>query len=191
MSRGRAWRDARWTNWTSRLTKKGSGLTKSASGRSRTKESNPASISRLVLALRTRICSPMARAAGVTSLKVDSAVVALAGLTSTATRVAVGTSSRKSSSRFAVNSPATKLTPVKLPPGRARLATRPSLTGSSLTLKTIGIVVVALAAARVVAFPMVTSTATCRRANSATSSGNRSISFSAQRYTVATFSPST
>src|SRR5262249_12323050 len=60
------------------------------------------------------------------------------------------------------------------PPGRARLATRPSLTGSSLTLKTIGIVVVALAAS-VVAFPMVTSTATCRRTNSATSSGNRSI----------------
>src|SRR5215470_20395620 len=66
---GTPWRDARWTNWTSRLVKKGSGLTKSASGRSRTKESNPASISRLVLALRTRICSPMARAAGVTSLK--------------------------------------------------------------------------------------------------------------------------
>ena len=33
--------------------------------------------------------------------------------------------------------------PVRLPPGRARLATRPSLTGSSLTVKTMGIVVVA------------------------------------------------
>src|SRR6516165_1592038 len=53
--------------------------------------------------------------------------------------------SRRSSSRFAANSPARKLTPVRLPPGRARLATRPSLTGSSLTMKTIGIVVVALA----------------------------------------------
>src|SRR5262249_19716694 len=42
----------------------------------------------------------------------------------------------------------TKLTPVALPPGRARLATRPSLTGSVPTPKTIGIVVVAALAAR-------------------------------------------
>ena len=40
-----------------------------------------------------------------------------------------------------------KLTPVALPPGRARLATRPSLTGSSPTPKTIGIVAVAALAA--------------------------------------------
>ena len=37
--------------------------------------------------------------------------------------------------------------PVALPPGRARLATRPSLTGSSPTMNTIGIVVVAALAA--------------------------------------------
>jgi hypothetical protein len=48
---------------------------------------------------------------------------------STATRVAAGASSRKSSSRLAVNSELKKLTPVRLPPGRASLATRPSLTG--------------------------------------------------------------
>jgi hypothetical protein len=40
-----------------------------------------------------------------------------------------------------------KLMPVALPPGRARLVTRPSLTGSSVTPKTIGIVVVAAWAA--------------------------------------------
>ena len=40
-----------------------------------------------------------------------------------------------------------KLMPVALPPGRARLATRPSLTGSSPTPKTIGIVAVAALAA--------------------------------------------
>ena len=67
----------------------------------------------------------------------------MAGLMSTATRVAAGTSSRRSSSRFAANSPTKKLIPVRLPPGRARLATRPSLTGSSETAKTMGIVVVA------------------------------------------------
>src|SRR5215831_4030812 len=37
--------------------------------------------------------------------------------------------------------------PVTLPPGRFRLATRPNLTGSSLTPKTIGIVVVVAFAA--------------------------------------------
>ena len=82
---------------------------------------------------------------------VISAFVALAGLTSTATRVAAGTSSRRSSSRFAVNSVTKKLIPVKLPPGRARLATRPSLTGSSGTAKTMGIAVVAALAANAVA----------------------------------------
>jgi hypothetical protein len=41
------------------------------------------------------------------------------------------------------------LTPVTLPPGRARLATRPSLTGSSPPKKTIGVVEVALFAARI------------------------------------------
>ena len=111
--------------------KKGSPPTKSASGRSRTKVAKAALISRLVLALKTWICSPMARAAASTSLNVVSVVAALAGLTSTATRTAPGTSSRRSSSRFAANSAVKKLTPVRLPPGRARLATRPSLTGSS------------------------------------------------------------
>src|SRR5262249_6975203 len=39
------------------------------------------------------------------------------------------------SSRFAANSTAKVLIPVMLPPGWARLATRPSLTGSSPLLK--------------------------------------------------------
>ena len=71
----------------------------------------------------------------------------LAGLTSTATRTALGTSSCRSASRLATSSAAKKLTPVALPPGRARLATRPSLTGSSPTPNTIGIVAVAALAA--------------------------------------------
>ena len=75
----------------------------------------------------------------------------MVGLTSTATRAAAGTSSRRSSSRFAANSPMKKLIPVRLPPGRARLATRPSLTGSSATTKTMGIVVVAALAANAAA----------------------------------------
>src|SRR5262245_53121939 len=51
------------------------------------------------------------------------------------------------------------LTPVRLPPGRARLATSPSLTGSSAATKTMGIVAVAAFAARA-AFAIVTITAT-------------------------------
>src|SRR5262249_40198774 len=43
--------------------------------------------------------------------------------------------------------------PVALPSGRAMLATRPSLTGSSLTAKTIGMVAVAAFAANTVAGP--------------------------------------
>jgi hypothetical protein len=39
------------------------------------------------------------------------------------------------------------LTPVRLPPGQARLATRPNATGSLMALKTIGIVEVAFFAA--------------------------------------------
>ena len=101
--------------------------TKRASGRSRTKVAKAASISRLVLALRTWICSPMARAAASTSLNVVSAFAALAGLTSTATRVAAGTSSRRSSSRFAVNSPTEKIDPCQVAarPGEAGDKTKP------------------------------------------------------------------
>ena len=61
-------------SWTRRLMKKASRPTKSASGRSRTKVAKAASISRLVLALRTWICSPMARAAASMSLNVVSVV---------------------------------------------------------------------------------------------------------------------
>src|SRR5262249_61679380 len=71
----------------------------------------------------------------------------LAELTSTATRAAAGTTPRRISNRLAASSPARKLIPVMLPPGRARLATRPNLTGSSATRKATGMVVVAALAA--------------------------------------------
>ena len=57
----------------------------------RTKAAKAALISRLVLALSPWICSPRALAAASTSLNVVSALAAFAGLTSTATRVAAGT----------------------------------------------------------------------------------------------------
>src|SRR5262245_58928947 len=58
-----------------------------------------------------------------------------------------GTSPRNSSSRLAVSSLATKLIPVRLPSGRARLLTNPTRTGSAPLTKTIGIVPVAALAA--------------------------------------------
>src|SRR5262249_42209162 len=96
------------------------------------------------------------------------------GLTSTATRAAAGSSSRRSPNRFAANSAEKKLIPVMFPPGRLSVATRPSFTGSEAVAKTIGIVVVAALAASVAGVPPVAITATLRRTNSATSSGNRS-----------------
>src|SRR5262249_48360476 len=113
-----------------------------------------------VLGFQPGIFSPMVRAADSTSRSVASVWAALAGLTSIATRAALGNSSRSSSSRFAANSVVRKPMPVRFPPGRARLATRPTLTGSSPVMKTMGIVDVAALAANVEGIPAGVITAT-------------------------------
>src|SRR5262245_7950864 len=67
-------------------------------------------------------------------------------------------------------------TPVTLPPGRLRLATRPRSTGSPPVRKTIGMVVVAALAANVAAgVPGLTITATRRRTRSSANPGRRSV----------------
>jgi hypothetical protein len=82
--------------------------------------------------------------------------------------------------------------PVALPPGRARLDTRPSFTGSSPTPNTIGIVVVAaLAALAATVPPGVAIKATRRRTRSAVSVGSWSYWPLNQWYSTATFWPST
>ena len=58
-----------------------------------------------------------------------------------------------SSSRLAANTSAMVVNPVTFPPGRARLSTSPSATGSGTVKKTIGIVLVAFLAATVAAEP--------------------------------------
>src|SRR4051794_18246508 len=75
---------------------------------------------------------------------------------------------------LAVSSSAAKPTPVRLPPGWARLATSPSPTGSAPLLKTIGIVEVALFAASAEGglFAMIKST--LRPTRSAANAGSRS-----------------
>ena len=150
-------------------------LTKSASGRSRTSVAKAASISRLVLASRTWICSPMARAAAATSARCHLGIAALAGLTSRPHEQQRAPAHAAVPAALAANSTQKKLIPVRLPPGRRRLATRPSLTGSSATTKTMGIVVVAALAANAEGSRRSRITATCRRTNSAASAGSRSI----------------
>jgi hypothetical protein len=63
-------------------------------------------------------------------------------------------------------------TPVMLPPGRARLATIPTFTGSSLVKNTIGIVFVALLAASAPTVLKAAITAAGRPTSSAASAGS-------------------
>jgi hypothetical protein len=89
--------------------------------------------------------------------------------------VAAGTNSCNSSNRFGAISTFNECTPVTLPPGRLRLATRPSLTESPAVLKTIGIVRVSVFAASAAgALPGAAITVTWRRTRSAASTANRS-----------------
>jgi hypothetical protein len=82
-------------------------------------------------------------------------------------------------------------TPVRLPPGRLRLAARPNCTGSTPMLKTIGMVAVAALAASVAGVPAVTIPAIRRSTRSAASAGRRSFWPRAKRYSIATLWPST
>src|SRR5262249_61297633 len=93
-------------------------------------------------------------------------VSGVCGPTRTAIVVALGTSWRSNSNRFAPNTALRKLTPVTLPPGRLRLATRPSLTGAAPVAKTTGTVVGGGLAARA-ALWVATITATRRLIQSA------------------------
>jgi hypothetical protein len=89
-------------------------------------------------------------------------------------RSALGMSVRSSSNRLAPSMALTKLTPVTLAPGRLRLATRPSLTGSSAVKKTMGSVVDAAFAAWADAVPIAAITDTGRRTSSVAKAGSRS-----------------
>ena len=106
-------------------------------------------------------------------------------------RFAAATNSRSNCMRFATTSTVKKLTPVALPPGRLRLVTSPSCTGSPPAPNTIGIVeVAALAASAAAPLAGVTITLTPRRTRSAASSPNFEYWPSAQRNSRATFCPS-
>jgi hypothetical protein len=104
--------------------------------------------------------------------------------------VTVGMTVLRNSRRFGVTSTAIVASPVTLAPGLARLATRPEPTGSALKAITIGIVFVALAAARIAAVGHATRMSTFRRINSVARAGSRSILFSAYRHSMRTLCPS-
>ena len=65
----------------------------------------------------------------------------------------LGTASLSTSSLLVISSDAKLESPVTLPPGRARLATRPAPTGSPAFVITMGMVVVAFLAANAAGVP--------------------------------------
>src|SRR5262245_35011328 len=67
-------------------------------------------------------------------------MLGLFALKSTATRAIPGTTSLSNSSRLPLRSTLFTLKPVTLPPGRARLGTRPECTGSAIRVITMGTV---------------------------------------------------
>jgi hypothetical protein len=116
----------------------------------------------------------MPRAFAATSAS-RSSPLGFAGFHRMATRDTVPSASLRSSSRFPARSDRTMASPVTLPPGRARLATRPAATGSPMVVMTIGVVVVARWTARTTGGPPdATMRSILRRRSSATRSGSDS-----------------
>jgi hypothetical protein len=117
---------------------KSTGCTSSALARMRCSVSNATSISGSLLACTISIFSPSFSAASSTSRTFHS-LIGLRGLTRKPINVAAGTESRKSPTCLAAIPPNSEVTPVALPPGRFKLATRLLATGSSPVKKTTGI----------------------------------------------------
>src|SRR6266550_1577269 len=90
------------------------------------------------------------------------------------TRASLGIASLSISSLLLFSSVDKFASPVTLPPGRARLATRPKTTGFTMPVITMGMVVVAFFAANAGFPPVTTITSTLRRTRSAARSGRRS-----------------
>src|SRR5437867_3308141 len=110
---------------------------------------------------------------------------------STASRVRRGAASLSSSIRLPESSGEMRVSPVRLPPGRARLVTKPEATGSATTVMTTGMVLVACATARMAGVEPTTMTSTLRRTSSAARPGRRSSRPSAHRNSIAMLRPST
>ena len=106
-----------------------------------------------------------------------------------ATRERPGSAWLSRSSILGVSSGASDVKPVMLPPGRARLATSPSPTGSDITGTTIGIVRVACWAARACGVAKATMRSTFMRTRSFARLVKRSCLPSADRYSMMNILP--
>src|SRR5262245_58991379 len=95
------------------------------------------------------------------------------GFTRTAVRDMAGTASFNRLRRLALSSGLLSVTPVTFPPGRAKLATRPTIIGSETPAKTSGTVLVAFRAARDPGVEYTKMTSDLSRTRSAASSGRR------------------
>jgi hypothetical protein len=128
--------------------------------------------------------------AAASTSRISRRVTGLPATAKIANRRRVGTTSRKSSSRLTARSACWNGRPVTLPPGGARLTTKPVPTGSP-SAKTIGMTTdVACLAARTLTVPLKTMTSTFCRTNSATISAARSLRPSAQRSLIPAVRPS-
>ena len=101
------------------------------------------------------------------------------------------TSEANNSSRFATSLLERNVTPVTFAPGRLKLWTNPTSTGSTPVTNTTGIVAVAALAAKAGGVVFATSTVTCSRTSSAAKIDRRSSWPSANRYSNSTFRPRT
>jgi hypothetical protein len=119
-----------------------------------------------------------------------SARAGLVELMSSATLVALGTIPRSNSSRFGPTSTAKVVTPVRLPPGRARLATSPIWTGSIPIWKTIGMLAVAAFAASAAGAPPIVAITVTLLANQISRQGWQAIVLTLRPSIFATFRPS-
>src|SRR5262245_46170695 len=107
-----------------------------------------------------------------------------------ATRVTPGAICLISSSHFALTLYSKLINPVALPPGRARLSTKPAPTGSGTCTNTIGTVRVACNNGPVIAPPAARMTSGASAANSAACLRILSASPPPQRYSIRTLRPS-
>src|SRR5882757_895413 len=107
----------------------------------------------------------------------------------TTRRDADGRSSRNTAIRFGMSSEVIQVTPVILPPGRARLATKPVVTASQ-AIMTIGTVGVAFLAATIASSPIAMMTSTFASTSSRARRGSSPGRPPAKRYSTATSLPS-
>src|SRR6516165_7612494 len=112
----------------------------------------------------------------------------MAGSRRTATRVTPGAISLSSSSHFALKPYSKLVNPVALPPGRARLSTKPAPTGSATAANTIGTLRVACSNGPMVEAPVARMTSGMVATNS-TACLRISLALLAQRVSMRTFWP--